>query len=140
MIVELGRVARAGDPVMVDGVAIDPMAFAASYLHQRCGRMTDVPQTAALRTEVRGELQGRPTRIVYSASGRIGIGTGVPASIGACLLGLGKLPKAGVYPPEACIEPEWFLLGVSMRELGEVNEEVLDWDRVERPPLVPVAG
>ena len=140
MIVELGRVARSGHPVVVEGTAIDPMAFAAAYLHQQCGRMTDVPRTAALRTEVRGELEGRPTRIVYSASGRIGIGTGVPASIGACLLGLGKLPRPGVYPPEACIDPEWFLLGVSMRELGEVHEEVLAWDRAERRPLVPVAG
>jgi saccharopine dehydrogenase (NAD+, L-lysine-forming) len=140
MIVELGSVARSGHPVVVGETAVDPMAFASAYLHQTCGRMTDVPTTAALRTEVRGELDGHPTRIVYSASGRIGIGTGVPASIGACLLGLGKVASPGVHPPEACIDPEWFLLAVSMRELGEVHEEVLDWNREERRPLVPVAG
>lgn len=140
MIVELGRIGRSEHPVLVDGSPIDPMAFAAGYLHQTCGRMTEVPQTAALRTEVRGERLGRPTRIVYSASGRIATGTGVPASIGACLLGLGKIPEAGVFPPEACIDPEWFLLAVSMRQLGDVHEEVLDWERAERRPLVPVAG
>jgi saccharopine dehydrogenase-like NADP-dependent oxidoreductase len=99
-----------------------------------------VPTIAALRTEVRGELEGRPTRIVYTASGRIGIGTGVPASIGACLLGLGKLRRPGVYPPEACIDPEWFLLAVSMRELGDVHEEVREWEREDRSLMVGVPG
>ena len=138
MIVELGGLARSEHPIMVDGAAVDPMGFAAGYLHQTCRRLTGVPTTAALRTEIRGELAGRPTRIVYTASGRIGIGTGVPASMGACLLGLGKIPRPGVYPPEACIDPDWFLLGVSMRELGEVHEEVLDWERADRNPMVSV--
>jgi saccharopine dehydrogenase (NAD+, L-lysine-forming) len=139
MIVDLGRIARSGRPVMVDGVLVDPMEFAAAYLHQTCGRMTGVSRTGALRAEVRGELDGRPTRIVYSAAGRIGIGTGVPAAIGACLLGLGKLARPGVYPPEACIDPEWFMLAVSMREIGEVREEVMEWERDKVRPLVPVA-
>jgi saccharopine dehydrogenase-like NADP-dependent oxidoreductase len=139
MIVDLGRIARSGRPVMVDGVPVDPMEFAAAYLHQTCGRMTGVSRTGALRAEVRGELDGRPTRIVYSAAGRIGIGTGVPAAIGACLLGLGKLARPGVYPPEACIDPEWFMLAVSMREIGEVREEVMEWERDKIRALVPVA-
>jgi saccharopine dehydrogenase (NAD+, L-lysine-forming) len=140
MIVELGPVARSAHPVLVDGRRVDPMAFAASYLHQTCRRLGGVPTTAALRTEVRGELQGRPMRIVYTASGRIGIGTGVPASIGACLLGLGKIPRPGVYPPEACIDPEWFLTAVSMRDLGDVHQDVAEWDRDERRPMVTVPG
>lgn len=138
LIVELGRVARSGHPVLLDGEPVEPMEFAAAYLHQTCRRMTGVPRTGALRTEVRGELAGRPTRIVYSASGRIGIGTGVPAAIGACLLGLKKIAGPGVFPPEACIDPEWFLLAVSMRDLADVKEEVLEWERGQRLPLVPV--
>jgi len=129
MIVELGRVARSGRPVMVDGRAVDPMAFAAGYLHQTCARMTDVPQTGALRTEVRGELAGRPVRLVYAAAGRITIGTGIPASIGTMLLAIGKINKRGVWPPEACIEPEWFLSAIDHRHVGEIEEQVLDWDR-----------
>jgi saccharopine dehydrogenase-like NADP-dependent oxidoreductase len=140
MIVELGPLARSRHPVAEGDARVDPMAFAAGYLHQTCGRLDGVPTTAALRTEVRGQLAGRPTRIVYTASGRIGIGTGVPASIGACLLGLGKLARPGVYPPEACIDPEWFLLAVSMRELGDVHEAVLPWEREERRPMVAVPG
>jgi len=129
LIVELGRVARSGHPVVVDGAAVDPMAFAAHYLNQTCARLTDVPPTGALRTELRGELSGRPVRLIYAAAGRIGIGTGVPASIGAMLLSIGKVRGPGVYPPEACIDPEWFLSAVERRNLGDIEEQLLDWDR-----------
>ncbi len=126
MIVELGTVARSGHPVIVDGRQVDPMDFAAASLHQTCKAMTDVPKTGALRTEVRGELAGRRTRIIYSAAGEIGIGTGVPAAIGAQLLAIGKIEQQGVYPPEACIDPEWFLQAVAMRNIGDVAEEVIE--------------
>lgn len=129
LILELGRVARSGHPVVVNGMAIDPMEFAAHYLHQTCARLTDVPQTGALRTEVRGERDGRSVRLVYAAAGRITIGTGVPASIGAMLLAIRKVATPGVWPPEACIEPEWFLSAIEQRHLGEITEEVFDWDR-----------
>lgn len=129
MIVELGRVVRPGHPVVVDGRPIDPMAFAAAYLNQTCARMTDVPTTGALRTEVRGELAGKPVRLVYTAAGRIGIGTGIPAAIGAQLLAIRKVNMPGVWPPEACLDPEWFLLAVEARRIGEVREEIFDWDR-----------
>lgn len=132
LILELGRVARSGHPVMVDGLSIDPMEFAAHYLHQTCARLTDVPQTGALRTEVRGELGGRPVRLVYAAAGRITIGTGIPASIGAMLLAIGKIRQPGVYPPEACIDPELFLSAIDQRDVGTVEESVYDWDREER--------
>jgi saccharopine dehydrogenase-like NADP-dependent oxidoreductase len=131
LIVELGRVARSGHPVMIEEQAIDPMEFAAHYLHQTCGRLDGVSQTGALRTEVRGELAGRPLRLVYAASGRITIGTGIPASIGAMLLAIGKIRRPGVFPPEACIEPEPFLSAIDMRHVGRIEEQVLDWDREE---------
>jgi saccharopine dehydrogenase-like NADP-dependent oxidoreductase len=89
--------------------------------------MTDVPTTGALRTEVRGELAGKPVRLVYTAAGRIGIGTGIPAAIGAQLLAIGKVKQPGVWPPEACLDPEWFFLAVDARQIGQVREEVLDW-------------
>ncbi len=121
MIVELGRVARSDHPVMLAGQAIDPMDFAANYFHQTCKRMVHVPKTGALRTELRGELAGRKTRLVYSAAGRIGIGTGVPASIGAQLLAIGKIRRPGVWPPEACIDAEWFLQAISARRSSRIG-------------------
>jgi saccharopine dehydrogenase-like NADP-dependent oxidoreductase len=129
LLLELGRVARSGYPVMIEGRPVDPMTFAASYVHQTCARLTDVPQTGALRTEVRGELAGKAVRLVYAAAGRITIGTGIPASIGTMLLAIRKVNKPGVWPPEACIEPEWFLAAVDMRHLGDIEEQAFDWDR-----------
>jgi saccharopine dehydrogenase-like NADP-dependent oxidoreductase len=104
------------------GEAIDR---AAAYLHAWSKRQVDVPTTGALRTEVRGELAGRRTRIVYAAAGRIALGTGIPASIGAHMLALGKIPTPGVHPPEACIDPEWFFLAVSNRNVGKVHEQII---------------
>jgi saccharopine dehydrogenase-like NADP-dependent oxidoreductase len=125
LIVELGRVGRRLGPICVDGETVDGVTLAASHLYRTCKAMTDVPQTGALRTEVVGELGGRRTHMIYTAAGRIGIGTGVPAAIGASLLAIGKIHQRGVYPPEACIEPEWFLTAVSMRDIGEVEERVV---------------
>jgi saccharopine dehydrogenase-like NADP-dependent oxidoreductase len=126
MIVRLGEIARSGLSVPVDGQSIQPIDFGANYLHQTSKqRMADTSPTGALRTEVRGELEGRRTRIIYSAAGRIAIGTGVPAAIGAQLLAIGKINKPGVYPPEACVEPEWFLAAVTARDIGEVEERIV---------------
>lgn len=136
LLMELGRVARSGCPVMVEGRPVDPMAFAAGYVQQYCRRLAGESQTGALRTEVRGELAGRPVRLVYAAAGRIGIGTGVPASIGAMLLAIGKINKPGVWPPEACIDPEWFLSAIERRHIGTIEEQVFDWDRAGEPSAV----
>jgi len=124
-IVELGKVARSGIAVRVDGRVVDPMQFASTYLYNLGKSMTAECHTGALRTEVRGELEGKRTRIIYSAAGRIGIGTGVPASIGAHLIALGKITKSGVFPPEACIDPEWFLAAVATRDIGDVQERIV---------------
>ena len=131
MIVELGRVARSPDPVTVDGRPVDPMEFAAMYFYQTCKAMSDVPKTGALRTEIRGELSERPVRLVYSAAGRIGIGTGIPCAIGAQLIAAGSINRKGVFPPEALgvLSPELFLRAIEMRNIGEIHEELLDWDR-----------
>jgi saccharopine dehydrogenase (NAD+, L-lysine-forming) len=139
MIVELGRVARSGHPVMVEDRAVDPMEFAAAYFHQSCKRMTDVPTTGALRTEVRGELGGRMVRLVYAAAGRIGIGTGIPCAIGAQLIGAGQVRRHGVYPPEArgVLDPELFLRAVEMRQIGDIQEQMFDWDRDETRMVAP---
>ncbi len=132
MIVELGRVARSPFPVTVDDRAVDPMDFAAMYFYQTCKRMTDVPQTGALRTELRGVRDGRPVRLVYAAAGRIGIGTGIPCAIGAQLIAARSVRRPGVYPPEAkgVLDPELFLRAIEMRNIGTIEERVLDWEPV----------
>jgi saccharopine dehydrogenase (NAD+, L-lysine-forming) len=137
LIVELGRQAQSSLPVMVDGQALDPMEFAAAHLYQTCKGMTDVPQTGALRTEVRGELEGRMVRLVYAAAGRIGIGTGIPCAIGAQLIAARQITRRGVFPPEApgVLDPELFLRAVEMRQIGNIEEQILDWER-DKAPMV----
>jgi saccharopine dehydrogenase-like NADP-dependent oxidoreductase len=125
LIVDLGALARRTPPTTVDGRTVDGFALAAGYLYRECKAMTEVSQTGALRAEVVGELAGKRTRITYTATGRIGIGTGIPASIGASLLAIGKIRKKGVLPPEACIEPEWFLNAVDMRHIAAVEERII---------------
>ncbi|HEU5171705.1 MAG TPA: saccharopine dehydrogenase NADP-binding domain-containing protein [Gemmatimonadales bacterium] len=139
MIVELGRIARSPHPVQVDGRSVDPMAFASRYLYEAGKRMTDVPQTGALRTELRGERDGRPVRLVYAAAGRIAVGTGVPCAIGAQLVAAGSVRRRGVYPPEAkgVLDAELFLRAIELRNIGTIEETVLDWDRaLAEPELV----
>lgn len=130
MIVELGPLARSGHPVPVDGQMVDPMDFAAQYLHDQCKRMVDVPRTGALRTEVRGWRRGHPVRLVYAAAGRITIGTGIPCAIGAQLIAAKLVKRHGVFPPEArgVLDPEFFLRAVEVRNIGTVSEEELDWE------------
>lgn len=114
----VGPGARAGGP--------DALDAAADALYRAAKDMVDVPKTGALRTEVRGERDGKRVRLVYSAAGRIGLGTGVPAAIGAQLLAIGKIAKRGVHPPERCLDPEWFLQAVDVRNIGKVIEEVVE--------------
>jgi len=126
LIVSLGKIARSGTPVRENGHPEEAMAWAVRRLHDTCKAMLHVPKVGALRTEVQGERAGRRVRLIYSAAGRIGIGTGIPASIGAHLLAIGKLRGPGVFPPEACIEPEWFLQAVDVRNIGRIVERVIE--------------
>jgi saccharopine dehydrogenase (NAD+, L-lysine-forming) len=136
MIVELGRIARSPHAVIVEGQRIAPMAFAARFLYEAGKRMHDVLPTGALRTEVRGQRDGRPVRLVYAAAGRIAVGTGIPCAIGAQLVAAGSVRRRGVYPPEAkgVLDPELFLQAIELRNVGTIEEAVLDWDREPAEP------
>lgn len=123
LIVRLGPLARLEGSVEIEGVELTGMDFGASYLHQRCRAMTGVPTTAALKTEVVGMMDGEPTRISYAASGRIGIGTGVPAAIVARMLAVGEIRRPGVWPPEAVVDPRSFFDEVLVRDVATVREE-----------------
>ena len=61
-----------------------------------------------MKVVVAGTKGGRPHSFVLelSASGAgAGEGTGIPAAIGALLVGRGRITKKGVLPPEACVIP-----------------------------------
>jgi len=121
-IVELGAVARPNRPIEVDGERVDSMDWAADTFLRRCGEISGELPVGALRTEVRGESCGKPKRIVFDVPGRIGYGTGIPASIGAQFLARGQLHEPGVHPPEACIDPDLFFEEVKKRSVEEIRE------------------
>lgn len=125
LIVALGPAARLEGTATVDGTETTPMDFAVAFLRQRCTAMTDVPTIAALKAEVTGLLNGEPTRISYSAAGRIGIGTGVPAAIVARMLAVGEIHRPGVWPPEAAVDPQSFFDEVLVRDVATVEEETI---------------
>jgi saccharopine dehydrogenase-like NADP-dependent oxidoreductase len=126
LLVRLGEIARSDVTACVDGRPVDPRDFSAGYLYAWSNSLTDEPTTGALRAEVVGELAGKRTRIVYSAAGCIANGTGIPAAIGAQMVAIGKIRMPGVYPPEACVDPEWFFLAVSNRVVAEVHEQIIE--------------
>jgi saccharopine dehydrogenase (NAD+, L-lysine-forming) len=122
-IVQLGTMVRdAGGAVEVAGVSVDPMDFAASLFRRKCKAIRGVPLEGALRVAVSGRSGGKPRRIVFSSSGRIGLGTGIPASVGAAMLAQGKIDGVGVLAPEACIDPDEFLYELFQRRtVGKLN-------------------
>jgi saccharopine dehydrogenase-like NADP-dependent oxidoreductase len=128
----LGRLVReAPAAIQVGGRTVDPMDFAAAYLHRRA-KALDVPRQGALRVSVTG-LKGTKRRtVVFSSAGRLAQGTGIPASIGACMLAEGAVRGAGVRPPEACLDATDFLYEIfTRRHVAELN----GWVEEAREPV-----
>lgn len=110
-------VVRAGcvgeEPLDVHGQAVVPHEFAISYiLSERPRLLREAGVTEAsgcLQIVVKGRKAGEAVTYIFSLSSKgqgMGEGTGIPAALGAVLMGTGKLPAgAGVLPPEACVNP-----------------------------------
>jgi len=67
------------------------------------------------RVDVKGEKGGERKALSYSVADRMGLLTGVPASIGAQWLAQGRIEEKGVFAPEGCIEPEPFFEELAKR-------------------------
>jgi saccharopine dehydrogenase (NAD+, L-lysine-forming) len=123
LIRDLGRLVReAPGPIACGGVRVDPMDFAAAYLRAACKALPGVTPEGGLRVEVVGTRRGRRRRVVFATAGRLGQGTGVPASIGAQMILQGLVTERGVRPPEECIDHEEFLYQLfERRNLAELR-------------------
>lgn len=123
LIIELGKIAREADgPVKMGKLSLDPMDFAASYFHQKCKSLENVPKQGALRVKVEGKRAGKKRIVFFSSSARIAQGTGIPASIGAIMLLNDQIDKKGVCPPEECIDPNQFIYEiVNRRNVAKLN-------------------
>lgn len=122
LIRSLGRMVREGpDKIEINGAQVSPMAFAAGYLN-RVSRASGNSQGAALSVSVTGFAGGVRQTTCFSSVGRLHLGTGIPAAIGAGMLAEGGISGTGVLPPEACVDPTEFLYQLyTRREVGELN-------------------
>jgi len=122
LIVNLGKMAlEAEGLIKVGKIWIDAMDFAAAYFHKRCKSLKGVKKEGALRAAVKGKRDQKTRTIIYSSSGLISKGTGIPASIGAQMLVQGKIKGKGVLAPEECVDWREFLKIIISRGIGRLN-------------------
>ena len=122
LIVNLGKMALEAEGLIKIGKTwIDAMDFAAAYFHKRCKSLKGVKKEGALRAAVKGKRDQKTRTIIYSSSGLISKGTGIPASIGAQMLVQGKIKGKGVLAPEECVDWREFLKIVISRGIGRLN-------------------
>ena len=99
-------------PFAVQGQKVVPLEFAVAYILSQRERLLkeakiDQPM-GCLKIVVKGVKDGGKNTYIFSMSSRgqgMGEGTGIPAAIGAIIMGTGKITEKGVLPPEACVNP-----------------------------------
>ena len=96
------------EPVMVDGMAVDRKRFLAALLEPQLQYGADERDVVIVRVEVTGRKKDHRKRLVYQVIDRRDLETGFSAmsrtvgytaSIGAQLIGNGKLTKRGLLSP-----------------------------------------
>lgn len=99
-------------PIKVGDLEVPAIEFAVSFILSkreeliRKAGMTE--PVGSLMVVVGGKMNGKQEKLSFALSSRgqgMGEGTGIPAAIGAILMGEGKISEKGVLPPEACINP-----------------------------------
>ena len=76
------------------------------------------PAPGAIRVDVWGEKDGQEVHRIVSGTGNMRDATGLSLSVGVQMLARKEIvtEEGGVYPPEACLKPEPFLL--AMKDKG----------------------
>lgn len=100
------------EPLEVQGQMIIPREFAVAYvISRRDGLLKeagiDIPR-GCLKIVIKGEKDGEPHTYVFQMSSYgmgMGEGTGIPAALGAIVMGQGKIALKGAFPPEAAVNP-----------------------------------
>lgn len=110
---EMVRVGACGEePIDVKGQKVVPIDFAIAHiLSQRERLLREAGITGpggCLKVVCGGTKGGKPHRFVFQLSSQgagAGEGTGIPAAVGAVMVGTGTVAQKGVLPPEACVNP-----------------------------------
>ncbi len=100
------------EPLEVQGQTVIPREFAVAFVISRRGGLLeeegiDFPR-GCLKIVIKGSKEGAAHTYVFqmSSSGMgMGEGTGIPAAMGAIVMGQGKITLKGAFPPEAAVNP-----------------------------------
>ena len=96
------------EPVMVNGVPVDRKRFLAAAIEPHIEYRDDERDIVVVRIDVKGRVDGEKKRVVYQVIDRRDLETGFTAmsrtvgftaSIGALMIGSGKITKRGVLSP-----------------------------------------
>jgi saccharopine dehydrogenase (NAD+, L-lysine-forming) len=100
------------EKLVVRGQEVSTRQFAVAFVLAQREKMLKKagicgPQ-GCLKVQVQGSKDGQPHTYIFSMTSRtggVGEGTGIPAALGAMLMGQGRIDKKGVFPPEAVVNP-----------------------------------
>jgi len=119
------------EPITVGGHSITPEQFVSEFVQSAPSfkRMVEEWTTEAGKIIIKGLKDGAPASFIFSSSGRMEPGTGIPASICAQMLGSGEITAKGVVAPEGCVDPNIFFSrfgkrGFRLTEMESITREV----------------
>lgn len=100
------------EPLEVQGQMVIPREFAVAYVISRRDELLKEAgigfPRGCLKIVIKGAKDGEPRSYIFqmSSSGMgMGEGTGIPAAMGAIVMGQGKITLKGAFPPEAAVNP-----------------------------------
>lgn len=121
-------------PLKVGEHTVDPLEFAVAFILSKREELLKkagiTEPMGCVTVAVRGKKSGKTQRYYFSLASKgmgMGEGTGIPAAIGAMLMGMGKVEGTGVMPPEACIDP---------LDALKLAQRILQSIGIERIPLI----
>jgi len=100
------------EPLDVQGKKVVPLDFAVSFILSQREKLVKEAglggPLGCLKIVIKGKAKGKRQAYSVSLSSRgegMGEGTGIPAALGAALMGEGKIKEKGAFPPEAYMNP-----------------------------------
>jgi saccharopine dehydrogenase (NAD+, L-lysine-forming) len=127
--------------IEVGGQMVVPLEFAVAFILSQRGKIMQeaglTGPVGCLKIVVKGYNDGQKNTYIFSTSSKkkgMGEGTGIPAALGAMLMGTGKLKEKGVLPPEGCVNPMDMieLLQTKVKTTGAMGGASLTMEHIDQ--------
>ena len=121
------------EPVLVDGVPVNPQKFMAAVLAPHLQYADDERDVTIIRVEVKGLKDGKPKHLIYQMVDKRNLETGFMSmnrtvgytvSIGALMIGSGQLSKRGLLSPVTDVPFDRFVEELAARNIAVTVEDV----------------